>query len=572
MELVNLKEIALQIRGVSYKQNDISAEIDRNKIILLKGNNIQGNKINWEDLIYVNENKVSDIQILKKGDLLLTSSSGSKNLLGKHVIYTGEVTATFGAFCKVVRPDKNKIFPKYLDCFFKSKRYRSHILKVTQGANINNLRNEDIDSIEIPFPSYGNQIRIAYLLEKIEATIAERKNAIGLLDEFVKANFYQMFGDPVKNEKEWSLFNGFEYANDIQVGVVIKPASHYVKDGVIALRSLNIKPNKIDLNDVVYFSEVANKTTLSKSILKKNDIVLVRTGNTGVAAIIPDELDGINCIDLIICRPKRELINSYYLVYLYNSERFQKVVENNEVGGVHKHLNVGVLKNINLPIPPINLQNQFADIAQKIESIRAEQEVQLKDLEELYASVSQKVFAGDIDLSQVPFDVSLLPNEHNPIETSEEEPKPDGVKQELLKEEIKKVTQPATKRKLNWENVSFKEVANYIQNEFNGYYFNAEMLLRYLKEDIGMVVNYFSSVEQKKKPQYENADDFYRFVTTAITGENSFLQLEQVFYNAETENIPNISFTETDLVNLAKKDKKERSGIYFRIKDEITTP
>lgn len=474
---------------------------------------------------------------------------------------------------KVLNVNKSIAYPKYVYYFFKT-------ISLPDAGYSRHFK--FLKKLEISLPSYENQIRIARLLEKIEATIFERKNAIDLLDELVKATFYQMFGDPVKNEKGWRLLDGFNYANDIQVGVVVKPASYYVNEGVIALRSLNVKPNKIDLNDVVYFSEATNITTLSKSILKRNDIVLVRTGNTGVAAIVPEELDGANCIDLIICRPKKELVISYYLVYLYNSDRFQKVVENNEVGGVHKHLNIGVLKSIDLPIPPITLQNQFAEIAQKIENIKTEQEVQLRNLEELYASISHKVFAGDIDLSKVPFDASLIPNA---IEVPQEESieKPVVVEQkDAPKKEIEKVKSKENIKGLkfgfqvvrhleSWEHYSFKEIADSIIKHFSMHYFNAEMILNFLDKELDIQVNYYSSAEQKKNPQYQNADDFYRFIATALTGENIFLTLEQVFYNAETENIANISFTERDVENLSKKDKKERSGIYFRIKDEATT-
>jgi type I restriction enzyme S subunit len=259
--------------------------------------------------------------------------------------------------------------------------------------------------------------------------------------------------------------------------------------------------------------------------------------------------------------------NLIYLAFLIKEFKLERFVNGTGVPTLNRNnFSDEIIINV-----PIELQNQFADIAQKIEHIKTEQEAQLKDLEELYASVTHKVFEGDIDLSRVPFDASLIPNA---IEVPKKEPieKPEVIlQQETSIDEIKKIIKP-TQGKFTWENRSFKEIADYIQDEFEGHYFNAEMLLRFLREDIGMFVNYFSSAEQKKNPQYENADDFYRFIATALTGENHFLTLEQVFYNAETENIPNISFTETDLENLSKKDKKERSGIYFHIKDETTTP
>lgn len=492
------------------------------------------------------ENKKIVDKKLFRGDIIIEKSGGSPTQPVGRVIYFNENDLFLtNNFTSILRPKVNLVYPKYLFYTLFNLHKKGKTLKYqNKTTGIINLKLQDYLLEEIELPSYENQICIANLLEKIEVVIAERKNTIDLLDELVKSTFYQMFGDPVKNEKGWNK-------------VVFS-------DLIIFKRGFDLPTSKRKIGGFPLCSSNGITDRINEFKVQGPGIFTGRSGTIGNVFVTYENYWPLNTTLF----SESYNGNIIYLSYLVRNFRLSRFVNGTGVPTLNRN---NFNKELIIDVP-IELQNQFAGIAQKIESIRAEQEVQLKDLEELYASVSQKVFTGDIDLSKVPFDTSLLPNEPNPIETSEEKPNPDVVKQELPKEEIKKVSQPVTNRKLNWENVSFKEVANYIQNEFNGYYFNAEMLLRYLKEDIGMVVNYFSSVEQKKKPQYENADDFYRFVTTAITGENSFLQLEQVFYNAETENIPNISFTETDLVNLAKKDKKERSGIYFRIKDEITAP
>ncbi|WP_010227352.1 restriction endonuclease subunit S [Gillisia marina] len=221
----------------------------------------------------------------------------------------------------------------------------------------------------------------------------------------------EIFGDPIRNEKEFEMLSGGEYLQKLSVGVVIKPASHYVKDGVLALRSLNIKPNRIDLTDVVYFSEESNQKLLAKSILKEGDVVFVRTGNTGTAAIIPKELEGSNCIDLIISRPNHEIMNPQYLVYFFNSEIGKRIVTSKEVGGIHKHFNVGALKKLRIPIPPLPLQNEFARILAHTESVKYNLEFSLREITNLYDSLSQKAFKGELDLSKV--NISQFEEESN---------------------------------------------------------------------------------------------------------------------------------------------------------------
>ncbi len=270
------------------------------------------------------------------------------------------------------------------------------IENLTTGTALKQLPVGQLKKVKIPIPPLSDQIHIANILSKAENLITQRKESIKLLDEFLKSTFLEMFGDPVRNEKNWEMMSGQKYLSKLTVGVVIKPASHYVEKGVIALRSLNIKPNRIDLNNLVCFSKETNEKILAKSILREGDVVFVRTGVTGTAAIIPKELDGCNCIDLIITRPKENLINPQYLVFFFNSDIGKRIVLSKQVGGIQQHFNIGAMKSLQIPIPPIKLQTQFAQIVEKIEAIKTQYQQSLQELENLYGSLSQKAFKGEL--------------------------------------------------------------------------------------------------------------------------------------------------------------------------------
>jgi len=520
------------------------------------------------DYVYINETEYNFLNKSKifAGDLII-SNVGQPGLSFILPILNKKTSLAPNSI--FVRPKTDKVHNLYFYYFLKTPDAQKIIESICTKTTLKKFNKTSFRNLVLPFPSYENQIRIVNLLEKIETTIAERKNAIDLLDELVKATFYQMFGDPVKILSS-SLIPLDEISRQITDGEHTTPKR--TDKGIKLLSARNIQNGYLDFSKGVDYIDQNEYERISKRCKPEyNDVLMSCSGTVGRVAVINihEPLTLVRSVALI--KPKHDIVNSYYLMHWLQSTFLQNEINRNSKKSSQANIFTGAIKQLPIFIPPITLQNQFADIAQKIEHIKIEQEAQLKDLEELYASVSHKVFAGNLDLSKVPFDSSLLPN---PVEVTKEGPKetPDVILQpEVPKEEIKKVIKP-TKRKLTWESVSFKEVADFIQHEFEGHYFNAEMLLRYLREDIRMQVNYFSSAEQKKNPQYENADDFYRFIATAFTGENHFLNLEQVFYNAETENIPNISFTETDLENLSKKDKKERSGIYFHIKDETTTP
>lgn len=561
MEYKKLDDIFLVIRnGANIKQTPNKAGKPITRIETVVDNKIDLTRVGYADIL--NDN-YEDFY-LKDGDILM-SHINSVSHLGKVAIFENiDINIIHGMNLLVLKGDKSKIFPKYSYYYFITNKFKKQLIPITKkSVNQASFNISDLKELEIPLPSYENQIRIANLLEKIETTIAERKNAIDLLDELVKATFHQMFGDPVRNEKGWRKDEIGKYADSIVPGRD-KPKSFTGDIPWITTDKLT-DLGHLDNNRISLFLSLDEIRQAKSKIIPSGSILMTCVGDLGIVSVT--NFPSVANQQLHSYQCKTELNNVFTMYCLSLSKSYMyRMASTTTV----PYMNKTICNTIPIIIPSITLQNQFADIAQKIEGIKAEQEAQLRDLEELYDSVSQKVFEGDIDLSKVPFDVSLLPNL---VEVTKEEPieKPEVILyQEVPKEQIKKVIKPI-KGKLTWKNISFKEVADYIRQEFDGHYFNAEMLLRFLRVDIGMQVNYFSSAEQKKNPQYENADDFYRFIATALTGENHFLTLEQVFYNAETENILNISFTETDVENLSKKDIKERSGIYFYIKDETVT-
>ena len=211
-----------------------------------------------------------------------------------------------------------------------------------------------------------------------------------------------MFGDPVTNPKSWKKVSGQDYCTKITVGVVIKPASYYQETGVPALRTLNVRPNKIILDELVYFSEEANQNELKNSQLKKNDVLIVRTGQPGTAAVVPESLEGANCIDLIIATPNLELIIPKYLCYFYNSDGGKQIVMSSERGQIQKHFNVGSAKVSEIPLPPLNLQVKFAERIQQIEQQKKQAEQSLQKSEELFNSLLQRAFKGELTKTMEP--------------------------------------------------------------------------------------------------------------------------------------------------------------------------
>jgi len=157
------------IRGVTYAKAVSSTEPFGQSLPLLRANNIRSS-INYEGLVYVPSALVSEVQRLTPGDFLICMSSGSKNLVGKSAVVTGDVEASFGAFCSVYRPLASQAGP-YLNRFFQSPLYREAISATSRGIGINNLRKGDIEELPLPLPPLAEQLRIVARVDELMALL-----------------------------------------------------------------------------------------------------------------------------------------------------------------------------------------------------------------------------------------------------------------------------------------------------------------------------------------------------------------------------------------------------------------
>ncbi|GAA4930961.1 hypothetical protein GCM10023224_08510 [Streptomonospora halophila] len=143
----------------------------------------------------------------------------------------------------------------------------------------------------------------------------------------------------------------------ITVGIVVTPAAWYVDSaGIPALRGMNVTSGKISNSNLVHISREGHAAH-RKSTLRQGDLVVVRTGQAGAAAVIPPELDGANCIDLVLVRPSPDM-NSKYLEYILNSDWAKRRVEQYSVGSIQSHFNVSAMKQMPVPVFPLAQQRE----------------------------------------------------------------------------------------------------------------------------------------------------------------------------------------------------------------------
>lgn len=191
---VKVGDLITQVRGVSYSSGDAIDELKDGYVELLRANNIADGHLTFDDVTYVPKSKVTEKQYLKQNDIVIAASSGSISVVGKAASFNVNRAATFGAFCKVLRPNAN-VDARYIANYFQTGTYRRTVSALAEGANINNLRNEHIDNLDILLPPLAHQQRIAAILDKAAEIKAKREQAIAKLDELAQSTFVEMFGD-----------------------------------------------------------------------------------------------------------------------------------------------------------------------------------------------------------------------------------------------------------------------------------------------------------------------------------------------------------------------------------------
>ncbi|HHQ4632792.1 TPA: restriction endonuclease subunit S [Aeromonas hydrophila] len=178
---IELSEIANTIRGVTYKKEH-SANIAQDGFLpVIRATNITGSALHLDELVYVPAENISNEQILQPGDVVIASSSGSKEIVGKAGAFSdGNFVGSFGAFCTGIRPS---IFlsADYFGYYFQTPSYRKSVSELSAGSNINNLKIRDLASQRFPLPPFAEQNRIVTKLEELltdlDAGVAELKAA-----------------------------------------------------------------------------------------------------------------------------------------------------------------------------------------------------------------------------------------------------------------------------------------------------------------------------------------------------------------------------------------------------------
>ena len=354
MKRKKVSELAKQIRGVSYKTEDLHENLDENSVTLLRANNIFEGRINFDDVVYVDKSRVAREQYLCKGDILVCTSSGSKQLVGKAASFNFDTECTFGAFCKVVRP--NQDVANYLSMYFQSNAYRRKISEVAIGANINNIRNEHIDALKLPIGSNAENEKVVASFSLLQQIIDGRKQQLHKLDELIKAQFVELFGDG--NHPHIALIDLIIEGAGLSYGIV-QPGDDGTGDMGV-LRPVDMVDGKISTASIKYIDRSIGDG-FKKTELYGDELLITVRGTTGITALTDIRFNGMNVTrGIAVVRYDRNKINPVYLNAYLNTDESQRYIQEHTRGATLQQINLSDLRVQQIMVPPLALQEQMA--------------------------------------------------------------------------------------------------------------------------------------------------------------------------------------------------------------------
>ena len=395
---VPLGEIADIVRGVTFSKAEVTSNPTSGFLPVVRAGNIQDSLLLEKDLVYVPHEKVNVEQILRSGDIIICTSSGSSEVVGKTAIAKRDWEGTFGAFCAGIRANSEICDPNYLFYYLRSPAFRSWTSR-SSGASIKNIRKSELDLFKIPLPSLLEQRRIASILTKADAIRRKRKQIFELADSLLKSIFIEMFGNLDTNPCGWGTYTVAEILKtDLQNGLY-RPSSDY-GSGVSILRIDSFYDGYLVKSRPLKRLNV-DPETITKYRLQNGDIVINRVNSReflGKSALVEGLVEEtVFESNMMRFRVDKEQINPRFFVDQLQTQYINRQILRASKDSVNQSsINQTDVRNFEIRVPPVELQEKYAAIVGKKTKTDRSLNEALSASSNLFRSLSQRVFNSEL--------------------------------------------------------------------------------------------------------------------------------------------------------------------------------
>ena len=312
-------------------------------------------------------------------------------------INVGSVALQDKAECVIVSPlyvvfcvDETLLCPEYVTYFLKSEPGLRQIDFRSIGTVRNNFTFDALEKMELRVPSVGDQLHVVSIIRRVESVIESTKQKSNQLDDLVKSRFAEMFGDVDNTPYEIKSIQ--ECCEKIKDGTHQTPT--YVDKeagGVMFLSSKNVVGGTIDWNTIKYIPFDLHEKLHQRVAPRQGDILLAKNGTTGVCAIVDRDCVFDVYVSLAHIRPLKWM-DSTYMWAAINADRTKEQFNSRLKGVGVPNLHLGEIKQTLIVVPPLALQQEFANFVSQVDKLRFETQQQIEKLETLKKSLMQEYF------------------------------------------------------------------------------------------------------------------------------------------------------------------------------------
>lgn len=281
---------------------------------------------------------------------------------------------------------------RYIFYYVVSNKFTAYLGKLTNGANYPAVKETDVRKAFIPIPPKSTQLSIVSELDKLNELIQIKKEQLKDYDTLAQSIFYEMFGDPVENEKGWEVKELIETVIPeckISYGIV-QPGEH-VEDGVPIVRPVDMLQTFISKDGLKKTTkEISN--SYNRTILTGKELLICVRGTTGVVSLVDESLKGANVTRGIAPLLFSMDVERWFMYYQIKTPSVRGVISSLTRGIALKQINMSDLRKIQVILPPLPLQHSFAQKIEQIEQQKAAIQKTITDLETLLAARMQYWF------------------------------------------------------------------------------------------------------------------------------------------------------------------------------------
>jgi type I restriction enzyme, S subunit len=452
-----LLDVADLIRGVTYSKAVASDVPTDEGVPILRATNIQNRKLLLDDLVYVPRDLIGDDQIVRCGDIVIATSSGSIDVVGKAAQATDDLNAAFGAFCGLLRA-KDGIEPRYLGHYLQTPEYRGLVSSLARGVNINNLKRSHFEQIQIPVPPLAEQTRIADTLDRLLATVDTCKTRLDAIPAILKRFRQSVLAAATSGEltEGWRQGRKLENATNLVIEAVearrqrqehevarsrravrrpaksteteprefagatlpeswtwtvsenlcekIIDGTHhtptYVDGGIPFLSAKNIHGFEVNFEDCKFIRAEEHRELVKRCRAVRGSLLVTKSGTIGRVAVVGTDAEFSLFESVAVLTPSTPRVSAHYLGYVIAHYCMQGDEHSLIKGTAVRHLHLEDLRRVRIPLPSAVEQEQIVERVQALfllaNRVGEKASLARDHLESLSQEILRKAFAGEL--------------------------------------------------------------------------------------------------------------------------------------------------------------------------------